>query len=149
MPSSDPSASSSQLRRSWRASGPPPRWVKPAIWVLFFVFLVAIFQLFASREPDRFNARDTYDSFSEALVEGDYDRAFGLFDQEMVAVYGSPAELEVYVKGKDFSPVDYRLGVLSSRINTIRFTMADGTERDVRMRVRGFGPEVVFFEIPD
>lgn len=117
--------------------------------MLFFVFLVAIFQLFASREPDRFNARDTYDSFSEALVEGDYDRAFGLFDQEMVAVYGSPAELEVYVKGKDFSPVDYRLGVLSSRINTIRFTMADGTERDVRMRVRGFGPEVVFFEIPD
>lgn len=113
------------------------------------MFLIAIFQLFASREPDRFNARDTYDAFSEALVEADYERAFGLFDEEMAATYGSAAELERYVIAKGFVPVEYRLGVLSSRINTIRFTMEDGSERDLRMRVRGFGPEVVFFEIPD
>lgn len=149
MPSSDPSVSNKRGRRSRRAAGPSSRWVRVAIWGLFLVFLVGIFHLFASREPDRFNARDTYDSFSQALVAADYQRAFGFFNDEMAARYGSPTELQVYVNTKRFFPVAYRLGVLSSRSNTIRFTMEDGSEREARMRVRGFRPEVVFFEIPD
>ncbi len=119
------------------------------MWVLFSLLLLAMVQFVVTREPDRLNARDTYDAFAEALVEREHQRAFDLFDDEMAARFRSPLELSAYLAGQDFHPIDYRLGVLSSRINTIRFTMNDGAEREARVRVRGFRPQVVFFEIPD
>lgn len=118
------------------------------MWLVSLAVVAGASWFVVTRDDDRINARDTYDGFSAALVEQDYERAFALFDDDMAAAYGSPTQLAIYVAQRDFYPVDYRLGVLSSRINTIRFTMTDGSQREARVRVRGFRPEVVYFELP-
>lgn len=115
--------------------------------MVFAATVVGVTWFITTRESDRVNARATYDGFAEALVDRDYSRAFALFDDDMAARFGGPEELARYTAERDFFPVEYRLGVLSSRVNTIRFTMPDGAEREARVRVRGFRPEVVFFEI--
>ena len=103
----------------------------------------------SSRPPDQVTARVTYRAVAEGLVEGDYDRIFRLFDVDLASAFGSADGLRSYVQSFDFHPTDYRLGPLSSRTNTLRFTMEDGSTGEVRVWVNGLLPEVVTFEIPD
>lgn len=109
----------------------------------------AVVALIALRDPDRVNRQATYRSFSEALVARDYDRAFGLFDDETAAVFVDAAGLEAYVTTRDFFPIDYSIGVISNRIQTVRFTMENGSRREARIRVQGLDPHVVHFQVSE
>lgn len=149
MPSLDRSGSSKLFRREWRRPGRAPRWLKAAIWGLSILFVAAALQLWFSREPDRRSHQSAHRAFATALVDGDYDRAFGLFDETMSEAFQSPTHLERYLALRGFQPVRHELGVLSRRVNTVRFTMSDGQPVDAQVRVSGFDNRVVFFQLSD